>query len=274
MFLAKDLAVSNVIERAAGRSTFGSDPAKYDWARPRYPEAVYHLLRERCGLRPGARTFEVGPGTGIATRRLLELGARPLIAIEPDERLAAFLQQAVESDALQIVHSSFEDAALPEGSFDLGASATAFHWLEQEPSLAKAHRQLKPGGWWAMWWNHYGELGKYDDFDRATWHLFAPTKRSPSQGSGGEITFDGNVEERVADLTRAGFSGIHHERMRTSFTFETEQLVALYGSFSVVLHLTPDERTKFLSNLTTIIDRDFGGRVERPLTTNIYIAQR
>jgi SAM-dependent methyltransferase len=266
--------VKNVIERAAGRSTFGSDPAKYDWARPRYPEAVYQVLRDRCGLRAGTHTFEVGAGTGIATRRLLALGASPFIAIEPDARLAAFLQQSVQSDALKIVGSSFEDADLAAGTFDLGASATAFHWLEQAPSLAKAHHLLKPGGWWAMWWNHYGELGKYDDFDRATWHLFAPTKRSPSQGATGEITFDGSVEARVADLTAAGFINIQHEQMRSSFAFETERLVALYGSFSVVLHLAPDERAKFLSDLTAIIDRDFGGRVERPLTTNFYIAQR
>jgi len=266
--------VSNVIERAAGRSTFGADPEKYDWARPRYPEAVYQLLRDRCALRVGTHTFEVGPGTGIATRRLLELGARPLVAVEPDERLAAYLDQSVASDALQVVRSSFEDADLTDGAFDLGASATAFHWLEQAPSLAKAHRLLKPGGWWAMWWNHYGELGKQDAFDRATWHLFAPTKRSPSQGATGEITFDGDIDARTADLRAAGFGNIYCERMRSTFTFETERLVALYGSFSVVLHLTPDERAKFLSDLATIIDRDFGGCVERPLTTNIYIAQR
>lgn len=266
--------MSKIIERAAGRSTFGADPAKYDWARPRYPEAVFQTLRDRCGLHTGTNTFEVGAGTGIATRRLIQLGARPLVAIEPDQRLAEFLRTSAQSDALRIVHAPFEDAPLAEESFDLGVSATAFHWLEQAPSLAKAHRLLKPGGWWAMWWNHYGELGKHDDFDRATWPLFAPTKRSPSQGASGEITFDGNVPERVADLTTAGFKSIRHEQLHSTFTFETQRLVALYGSFSVVLHLTPDERAKFLSDLATIIDRDFGGRVERPMTTNLYIAER
>ena len=33
-------------------------------------------------------TFEIGPGKGIATRRVLELGANQLIAVEPDNRLA------------------------------------------------------------------------------------------------------------------------------------------------------------------------------------------
>jgi SAM-dependent methyltransferase len=266
--------VKNVIERAAGRSTFGNDPAKYDWARPRYPDALYQILRDRCGLRAGVRTFEIGAGTGIATRRLLELGARPLSAIEPDARLAAYLEQALPSDHLKVMQTSFEDADLPDAGFALGASATAFHWLEQAPSLAKVHRLLKPGGWWAMWWNHYGNPDERTAFDRATEHLFAGTKRTPSQGTSGRPTFDGDIEARTADLAEAGFVNIRHERLRSSFTFETERLVALYGSFSVTLHLPPAEREVFLAELAKIIDRDFGGRVERPLTTNLYIAQR
>ena len=84
------------------------------------------------------------------------------------------------------------------------------------------------------------------------------------------------MEERIqrGDVVRGHeVRRIHHQRIRSTFTFETARFVALYGSFSVVLHLTPDERAHFLSELTAIIDRDFGGRVERPLTTNLYIAQ-
>ena len=266
--------MKNVIERAAGRSTFGGDPAKYDWARPRYPDALFQILRDRCGLRQNTHTFEVGAGTGIATRRLLDFGANPLVAIEPDARLAAYLEQALPSAHLQITRASFEDADLPEEAFDLGVSATAFHWLEQAPSLAKVYRLLKPGGWWAMWWNHYGDPDARNAFDRATEHLFAGTKRSPSQGASGKPPFDFDADARVADLVAAGFINVHHQEIRSTFTFETERLVALYGSFSVTLHLPPEERAAFLSNLASIIDRDFGGKVERPLTTSLYIGQR
>src|SRR5215472_10064256 len=77
------------IDRDEGRRAFGADPSGYDRARPGYPPRVYDLLRDRCRLRPGTRAFEVGPGTGQATRHLLRLGASPLVAVEPDERLAA-----------------------------------------------------------------------------------------------------------------------------------------------------------------------------------------
>ena len=65
-----------------GRHLFGNDPTTYAQARPDYPEALYDRLVTRCGLRPGTSLFEIGPGPGIATRRLLSLGASPLRAID------------------------------------------------------------------------------------------------------------------------------------------------------------------------------------------------
>ncbi|MBI1214002.1 MAG: methyltransferase domain-containing protein [Alphaproteobacteria bacterium] len=263
-----------VVERSAGRSTFGVEAARYDWARPPYPEALFDLLRRECGLKPGCRTFEVGAGTGIATRRLLEFGAGPLVAIEPDARMATQLQNTTPHAALEIVNATFEDVKLDDGAFDLGVSATAFHWLDQAPSLAKAHRLLRPGGWWTMCWNTYGNPEIRTDFDRATRHLFDVTPDSPSRGTGGAPFFALNVQERTADLAAAGFTGIGHEIVHTAFTFETERLVALYGSFSVVHHLPSEDRAKFLSDLTALVDRDFGGKVERPLTTSIYFGRK
>src|SRR5947207_424718 len=103
------------IDPTAGQRIFGADPTGYDRARPEYPPRIYELLRERCGLRPGTRTFEIGPGTGQATRHLLRLGAAPLIAVEPDERLAGFLASTLGLSApgLEIQVATFEDARLP-----------------------------------------------------------------------------------------------------------------------------------------------------------------
>src|SRR5690242_6402850 len=142
-----------------GRSAFGADAVNYDSARPEYPAWVYDELRTRCGLQPGAQVFEIGPGTGLATRHLLAAGAR-VTAVEPDERLAAVLKGR-SADAT-VIHSIFENAVLPLGVFDLGASATAFHWVDQRAGLRKVASLLKPGGWWAMWWNVFGDLARAD----------------------------------------------------------------------------------------------------------------
>jgi phospholipid N-methyltransferase len=83
-----------------GRRSFGDDPIAYATARPEYPEACYRHLVDRCGLRAGTVAFEVGAGTGLATRRLLELGVASLLAIEPDPRLAAFLRETISGNGL------------------------------------------------------------------------------------------------------------------------------------------------------------------------------
>src|ERR1700744_30938 len=159
---------TSVINKAFGRKAFGLDPAGYHAARPAYPDWVYEMLCNDCGLRQNATTFEIGAGSGIATRRLLELGANPLVAIEPDDRLADFLCQTIASGALAVIRSSFEDALLPDAGFDLGVSATAFHWLDEETALAKVATLLKPGGWWVMVWNDFGDPDRADPFHEAT----------------------------------------------------------------------------------------------------------
>jgi 16S rRNA A1518/A1519 N6-dimethyltransferase RsmA/KsgA/DIM1 with predicted DNA glycosylase/AP lyase activity len=113
-----------------GRRLFGNDPKAYAEARPDYPDALYERLITRCGLRQGTSVFEIGPGPGLATRRLLSLGASPPLAIEPDPRLATFLRETIETGSLEIDQASFDEAMLPEAAFDLGAAATSFHWLE------------------------------------------------------------------------------------------------------------------------------------------------
>src|SRR5512137_747235 len=147
------------IARTEGQRAFGNDPAGYDQARLDYPPQVYDSLCDRCGLRPGMRTFEIGPGTGIATRHLLQLGASPLVAVESDERLAAFLTATLgqNTNDLEVKIATFENIDLPSGWFALGTAASVLHWLDEKATLRKAARILRSGGWWAAWWNVFGD---------------------------------------------------------------------------------------------------------------------
>ena len=64
--------------------SFGSDPERYDRARPRYPEAmVQRIVRSS----PGRDVLDVGCGTGIAARQFRAAGCR-VLGVEPDARMA------------------------------------------------------------------------------------------------------------------------------------------------------------------------------------------
>jgi hypothetical protein len=85
----------------ARRGLFTSDVATYAVGRPGYPDRVYELLRQRCGLGAGTRVLEMGPGTGQATGRLLDLGA-DVTVIELGPELADHLRRRFDGRALAV----------------------------------------------------------------------------------------------------------------------------------------------------------------------------
>ena len=259
------------IDRKFGRQAFGANPGGYHAARPAYPDWVFEVLCERCGLAPKSATFEIGSGTGTATRRLLELGANPLVAVEPDDRLAAFLQQTIADDALTVVTSTFEDAVLREAGFHLGLSATAFHWLDEDLALTKVAKLLRPGGWWAMVWNIFGDRHRPDPFHEAT-NILLNGSSIPSARDA-DLPFALDTGARMAALERThAFDNIEHQTSAWSLTLDPGQTVALYATYSNI-NIRPDRET-VLAELGRIARDEFHGRVIRNIVTSLYVARR
>ncbi len=260
------------LARSEGRHLFGTDPENYDRARPGHAEEVYEILHERCGLGPGSKVLEVGPGTGQATRRLLELGASPLVAIEPDPELAAFLRNRF-GDRVELRPSTLEAAELAE-DFDVATAASSFHWVDEEMGLARIHGALCAGGWVALWWTVFGDATRKDPFRSAIDPLMEELPRSPSQPERGRPPFQSDGGARVAALDAAGFEAVTPHRLEWTYTWDTEGIRGLYGTFSPVLALVPDRRESLLDEIARIADADFGGQVTKPLVTALYTAQR
>jgi SAM-dependent methyltransferase len=259
------------VGRVEGRRLFGLDPAAYELGRPGHADEVYDVLRERCGLRPGTKVLEVGPGTGQATRRLLELGGKPLVAIEPDSALADLLRERL-GDRAEIRQSTLEDADL-EDDFDLAAAASSFHWVDEDVGLTRFRDALRPGGWVALWWTSFGDANRPDPFRDAIEPLMQELPRSPSAVEGGR-PFAHDAENRIDALGRAGFDEVAPRRIEWAHTWDTQGIRGLFGSFSPVLSLAPDRREAFLDSIAEIAERDFGGRVAKPLVTALYTARK
>jgi SAM-dependent methyltransferase len=258
------------------RRLFGGDPGGYERGRPDYPSRVYEILTSRCGLRPGTATLEIGPGSGLATRRLLALGAQPLVAVEPDERLAGYLaeQLRAEGRSVDLRVAGFEDAPLDESAFDLVVSATAFHWLDQPVALAKVGRLLRSGGWLANWWNVFGDHLGADAFHEATKHIMVPLGK-PAANPDGKLPFPLDADARLADLRAAGvFDEIDREILPWPARFSPTQVRALYSTFPNVSGLPEPRRSEVLDALADVAEKEFGGLVERTFYTSIYVARR
>jgi SAM-dependent methyltransferase len=265
------------LPRSAGRNLFGIHAEGYAAARPRYPEALFDLLRARCGLRAGVRTFEIGPGPGVATQRLAELGANPIAAIEPDAAFRPRLESIARATGVAIdVHvAAFEDVDLPGASFDLGLAATSFHWVDTQKGLAKVAALLRSGGWWVMGWNVFGDPARSDAFHDATVHIFDSLGSCASGDGAAGVFYALDAPARLGEIDAAGcFEALEASRWDWTLTLDTARVRALYATFSTLLRLDAREREEALDAIAEVAESRFGGSVERNMVTAAYIARR
>ncbi len=138
-------------ERIQGQ-TFGEVAEDFDRVRLGYPEALVDDVLAFCGSAlHGRSALEVGAGTGKATRAFVARGV-PVVAVEPDEAMAAILNRHV-GDVVRIERVGFEEYE-PEDAFGLLYSADAWHWIRPPVRWALAGRALAPGGVLALIWNN------------------------------------------------------------------------------------------------------------------------
>lgn len=264
------------IPLAEGRHAFGRHPEDYAAGRPGYPARLFEIIRAQCGIREGGRAFEIGPGTGQVTGALLEMAISKLTAIEPDQRLCDFLAGACgrpQAARLEIMASTFEEAELPAASFDFGVAATSFHWLKAGEALDKVMRLLRPGGWWMACWNVFADPFSEDPFLKATQPIFERLERTPGFGDGTRLPFGLDKARRTAELQAAGFVNVSSEVVCRTAPLSTEEIVALYATFSQITRRPQAEREAIERELRQIC-ADFGGRVQRTFLTPIYWAQK
>jgi SAM-dependent methyltransferase len=121
--------------------------------RPGYPAEILNLLRERCGFTPQARIADIGFGTGIFTRMLLENG-NAVFGIEPNlEMREAGEKLLAEFPKFRSIGAKAEQTTLEDHSVELVTAAQAAHWFDREPARREFARILKPGGWVVLLWN-------------------------------------------------------------------------------------------------------------------------
>jgi len=127
------------------RDSFDTVADLYGEVRKGYPAALFDDLEALAGLEPAARVLEVGCGAGQATG---DLAARAgsVTALDPGAALIDQARARVTAGDVQFVVSGFEGFEAPPASFDLVASAQAWHWIAPEIAFAKAAALLKPGG--------------------------------------------------------------------------------------------------------------------------------
>ena len=133
---------------------------------------------------------------------------------------------------------------------------------------------LKPGGFVALWWNVFQDLHRADPFHDATQSILANLAISPS-GAPDALPFALDRRAREADFARTGnFEAVVYAETRWTLVLDVPQVGRLYEGFSHIQRLPEAERARLLWQLMEIARTQFDGRVERNMTSPIYLARR
>jgi ubiquinone/menaquinone biosynthesis C-methylase UbiE len=124
----------------------------YEAYRLGYTGLVWEHLARRCGLVEGADVVDLGCGTGLSSRPLIDRGAN-VVGIEPDEVMLA-RAEATLGDRARFLRGRAEALPLPDASADLVVSAQAAHWFEEPDASDELLRVLRPGGYIAYVWKY------------------------------------------------------------------------------------------------------------------------
>lgn len=130
----------------AQRRSFGAAAEVYNRARPRYPVAAIDWA---VGDRP-SRVVDLGAGTGILTRQLVERG-HTVTAVEPNEQMLAHL--IAHSPGATALLGSAEHIPLPDAGADAAVAGQAYHWFDPSTAHDEIARVLRPDGMFAPMWN-------------------------------------------------------------------------------------------------------------------------
>lgn len=152
------------------------DPYAYDAHRPSYPAAAMTMLTNLGALSPQSVVADVGSGTGIFSKVLLDNGCR-VFGVEPLVELSEVANVRL-ADHLRFTNilGSAEETSLDDSSVDLVTAASALHWFDADAARNEFRRILREPGWTAALWNFRmtGDSAFDKAFDRLWRREFGP----------------------------------------------------------------------------------------------------
>jgi SAM-dependent methyltransferase len=245
-------------------SVFDALAEDYDAARPSYPDGLYQTVEDATGALAGKLVLEGGAGTGIATRQLSARGAR-VVALDIGERMLRRAQARSPRACFLIADGNA--APLRDGCLDLACFAQSWHWFAGGHAALEIARVLRPGGYWAAWWNNEWADGE-EWFDAYQGLLESACRGYDRQ----------HRDTRWADesIELAGqFEPSTGTEVPWTWTLSVAQWLAYERSKSYVGLLPPAERDRLLSRIGDIaVSRFPDGQMSVPFCTRLRVARR
>lgn len=125
----------------------------YAKSRPAYPNEFLEYLIAAAQLNEKSIVADIGSGTGILSRQLLDKKLS-VIAVEPNDEMRLKAEQALKhTPCFTSIKGTAENTFLNDHSVDAITAAQAFHWFDREKFKQECRRILKQDAKVALVWN-------------------------------------------------------------------------------------------------------------------------
>jgi SAM-dependent methyltransferase len=256
-------------QRTSLGATFDQVASEYDAVRPGYPEALVRRVLD--AVPETASVLEIGVGTGIATEAFAACGFS-IQCVEPGAELIEKARARLHAyPRVTFVHARFEDAALPQASFDLVFAAQSYHWLDPEVRLKKIATLLRPNGVVAVFGN--AQVPGTEPLDgalRGAWEQHAPHL----------VDFNAAYESYVASSSgllreierNSHFATPLHEVFPWQVTTSAGEYGKLLSTYSHFRRLDAATRQRLRDACERVV-QDHGGHIQLQYRSGLFLVQ-
>lgn len=255
-----------------GGATFDEVAGLYHAVRPRYPAELFARMRALAGIMPEARVLELGMGTGIATRALLDAGF-DITGIEPGAALAAVARRHLRHHPhFRVIETRFEDWEHSGEPFDLVFSATAFHWLDRRIRVHKAASCLREGGYLAI--ASYRHVAGGDTaFFEAVQQCYGA--HMPGARADERLSSADDIRPATRELTKHSlFEKAEVVRWEIEERYDRASYLDLLSTYSGHRLLDAAHREALFHCIGEQIDRAPGGQVRKAYLHELIVARK
>jgi SAM-dependent methyltransferase len=251
------------------RVSFNEVPDIYDEIRPSYPAGLYDVLFGMLPRQP--EIVEVGPGTGQATKDLLDRGAT-VHAVEIGPATAAKLRSNLATDRLRVTVGDFEHVAMAPSCADAVFSATAYHWISPQAQTDRPATLLRPNGVVAI----VDLIQVTSPEDRGFFDAAQPIYEKYGEGHlGPEAPTREEIDPPIRKLLDGDdrFDDVRTRQWDWDQTYSAAEYRKLMLSYSVTQLMAPSERLGLLDDMEAFINEHFGSHITRPLVATLTTAR-